>query len=95
MGRWKKIEKKLMRYIVMEKTHEYKGYVGTIEFSEPDNCYWGKVIGINNGILYEGDDIEALLKDFEEAIDFYLIGMSEEELEKDRREMQEYALLHA
>ena len=56
----------------MSKTMEYKGYIGSVEFSEPDNCYHGKVQGIRSCILYEGDSLEALLEDFHEAIDDYL-----------------------
>ena len=30
----------------MNNTMEYKGYVGTVEFSEEDSMFYGKVMGI-------------------------------------------------
>ncbi len=56
----------------------YKDYRGTVEYSDDDNCFFGKVMGIKSLILYEGDTVEELRKDFEESIDVYL-----EECEKD------------
>lgn len=51
----------------------YKGYTGRVEYSEADNCFVGTVIGLKNAdIIYEGDSVESLRKDFEEAIDYYL-----------------------
>jgi len=56
----------------------YKGYTGSIEYSESDRCFYGKILGMaKDAITYEGDTIEALKIDFEEAIDHYL-GISEE-----------------
>lgn len=51
---------------------EYKGYYGTVEFSEADNIYFGKVIGINGLISFEGDSIQSLQEDFKGAVDDYL-----------------------
>lgn len=51
----------------------YKGYTGSVEYSEIDNCFYGTVLGLKNaGIIYEGTSVESLKKDFEESIDFYL-----------------------
>ena len=38
----------------MKNTMEYKGYVGNVEFSEEDEVFFGKVIGIRSLISYEG-----------------------------------------
>lgn len=53
-------------------TIEYKGYIGTMEFSENDGVYYGKVQGIRSLISYEGNDIGELISDFHGAIDEYL-----------------------
>jgi len=51
----------------------YKGYFGTIEYSESDNCFYGKVLGMNRDrITYEGESATELLDDFKGAIDIYL-----------------------
>ena len=50
----------------------YKGYDGTIEYSEEDGCLFGKVKGIRSLISYEGQTIEELRMDFEAGVDDYL-----------------------
>lgn len=53
---------------------KYKGYTGSVDYSEEDNCLYGKVLGMSkDAITYEGLDINGLRKDFEEAIDDYLV----------------------
>lgn len=52
---------------------KYKGYVGSVEYSEEDNCLYGKVLGLHNDLIsYEGETVEELKKDFEGAIEDYL-----------------------
>jgi predicted HicB family RNase H-like nuclease len=50
----------------------YKGYQGSIEASIKDNCLYGKILFINDLILYEGNTLEELKKNFEEAVEDYL-----------------------
>ena len=56
----------------MSKTVEYKGYSGSIEYSESDKVFFGKVLGIKSLITYEGGNINELTQDFHEAIDTFL-----------------------
>ena len=56
----------------MKNTMEYKGYVGNVEFSEEDEVFFGKVIGIRSLISYEGATAKELIKDFHDAVDDYL-----------------------
>ena len=51
---------------------EYKGYLGTVEYSSADNILHGEVVGIRGLILYHGDNLDCLVKDFEAAVDHYL-----------------------
>lgn len=54
---------------------EYKGYKGSVEYSKADNCLFGKVLGMNKDlILYEGNTIDELRKDFEAGIESYIAG---------------------
>ena len=49
---------------------KYKGYSGSVEYSEEDNCLFGKVLGLRkDSITYEGETISELKSDFEGAID--------------------------
>lgn len=56
------------------KTMLYKGFVGTVEYSEEDGCFFGKVLeNGNNLVAYEGQTEEELRKDFEEAVEGILL----------------------
>ena len=56
----------------MKNTMEYKGYIGSVEFSEGDGIFFGKVMGIRSLISYEGTDARSLVEDFHGAVDDYL-----------------------
>ena len=54
---------------------EYKCYKGSVEYSKKDDCLCGKVQGLNKVlILYEGQTLAELRKDFEDGIDSYIEG---------------------
>jgi len=56
----------------VKNTMSYKKYYGSVEFSYNDNVFYGKIIGINDRITYEGDNIKFLRQNFKEAVDDYL-----------------------
>lgn len=56
----------------MNNTIEYKNYVGSVEFSEKDCVFFGKVLGIHSLISYEGSTAKELIDDFHNAVDTYL-----------------------
>lgn len=56
----------------MNNIVQYKGYVGSVEFSEEDGILFGKVQGIRSLISYEGSSVRELIDDFHEAVDDYL-----------------------
>ena len=56
----------------MNNTIEYKGYLGSVEFSEEDGLFYGKVMGIRSLISYEGETAKEMLEDFHGAVDDYL-----------------------
>jgi predicted HicB family RNase H-like nuclease len=56
----------------MNNTIEYKGYWGSIEFSEEDGKFFGRVLGIRSLLSYEGTNARELLDDFHGTIDDYL-----------------------
>ena len=62
----------------MNNIMEYKGYVGSVEFSESDSVFFGKVQGIRSLISYEGTNASELVADFHGAIDDYLRLCEEE-----------------
>ena len=56
----------------MKNTMEYRGYVGSVEFSEEDGLFFGKVMGIRALVSYEGTNARELIDDFHGAVDDYL-----------------------
>ena len=56
----------------MKNTMCYKDYVGSVEFSEADGVFFGKVLGVRALISYEGESVKELLSDFHAAVDEYL-----------------------
>jgi len=51
---------------------EYKGYIGSIEYSPEDGVFHGKVFGTSALVSYEGNSRETLISDFHAAVDAYL-----------------------
>ncbi|MDR0456785.1 MAG: type II toxin-antitoxin system HicB family antitoxin [Treponema sp.] len=50
----------------------YKNYTGSVEFSEEDAVFHGKVIGVKALISFEGSSVNAITNDFHKAVDEYL-----------------------
>lgn len=57
----------------MKNTMEYKGYLGSVEFSEADCVFFGKVMGIRALVSYQGTNARELVEDFHNAVDDYLL----------------------
>ncbi len=50
----------------------YKTYNASIHYSDEDECFVGKVLGIRDIIGFHGSSVEEIRQAFHEAIDFYL-----------------------
>ena len=69
----------------VKEPYFYKGYTGIAEFDEEDHYYAGRVIGLRRtGIIFEGDTLENLRKDFEEGIDYYLNSCKEDGIKPEK-----------
>lgn len=68
----------------MKNTMEYKDYVGSVEFSENDKIFFGKVMGIKTLISYEGRTADDLINDFHIAVDDYLQLCAEKNIESEK-----------
>lgn len=53
-------------------TMTYKNYTGTVEYSDEDNCLYGRIEGINDIIMYEGESISDIKQAFRSSVDDYL-----------------------
>ena len=56
----------------MKNLLKYKEYLGTVSFSDEDQCLYGKLIGIDDLVSYESDSVSGLKKAFEDAVEDYL-----------------------
>jgi predicted HicB family RNase H-like nuclease len=63
---------------------KYKGYRGSVEYSDRDNCLFGKIIGIRSSVSYEGESVEEITDAFREAVDDYLDFCEERGVEPQR-----------
>ena len=68
----------------MSNTMEYKDYIGSVEFSESDGVFFGKVMGIRALISYEGTTAKELVEDFHGAVEDYLDLCEAENKEPER-----------
>ena len=65
-------------------TMTYKGYMGSVGFSEKDNVFFGKIEGINGLVNFEGESVKELTDAFHEAVDDYLAYCEDEGIEPDK-----------
>ncbi len=56
----------------MSDVMTYKGYIGSVHYSEEDEVFHGKIEAINDLIMFEGTSVKELKKAFHEAVDDYL-----------------------
>jgi len=65
-------------------TMTYKGYLGSVSFSEKDGVFFGKIEGINGLVNFEGESVKELTEAFHEAVDDYLAYCKDEGIEPDK-----------
>ena len=56
----------------MKNVMSYKNYAGTVEYSEDDDILFGRIVGIDDVISYEGESVATLRQSFHDAVDGYL-----------------------
>jgi predicted HicB family RNase H-like nuclease len=62
----------------MDNALEYKGYIGSVQYSAADEVFYGKVEAINDLVTFEADNAKQLRHEFEAAVDDYLAFCQEE-----------------
>ena len=92
----------------MKNLMSYKGYLGTVEYTEEDGVLFGKLAGIRDLVSYHADSIHELKQVFEESVDDYLEycktdgkepnktskeRLQEEMIEKFASEMKDYVAM--
>ncbi len=68
----------------MKDMMSYKGYYGSVHYSDEDRIFHGKIEFIRSLVNYEGNDVESLRAAFIEAVDDYLELCTEEGKKPDK-----------
>lgn len=55
----------------MKDTITYKNYIGSVQFSQEDNVFYGKIKGVNELVTFEGESVSELNSAFREAVEDY------------------------
>ena len=74
----------------MADTLEYNGYIGSIEYSPEDKCFFGKLEMIDDLVTFEAVSAEELERNFHQAVDEYIqtckqLGRPPRNTQKDQR----------
>jgi predicted HicB family RNase H-like nuclease len=56
----------------MKNVMRYKGFLGSVYFSPEDDCFHGRIEGIDDLVSFEGRSVDELKKSFREAVEDYL-----------------------
>ncbi len=56
----------------MSSMMQHNGYIGSVQYSDEDEVFHGKLEGIRDLVTYEGTDVVSLKEAFREAIQDYI-----------------------
>ena len=56
----------------MNDVLQYKDYLASIHFSSEDEVFFGKILGIDDLVSFEGASVKELKKAFKEAVEDYI-----------------------
>ena len=56
----------------MGNTIEYKDYIGSVEYSSEDKCFFGKIEMIDDLVTFEATNVDELESNFKNAVDEYI-----------------------
>lgn len=62
-------------------TMTYKGFIGSVSFSDKDNLFFGKIEGINGVVNFEDESVSELKRAFHEAVNDYLAYCESESIQ--------------
>jgi predicted HicB family RNase H-like nuclease len=56
----------------MNSLMKYKNFTAKVEYSADDNVFVGRLIGIDDIVMFEAETVDELQKAFHEAVDFHI-----------------------
>ena len=51
---------------------KYKSYIGSVEYSNEDKCFFGKLEMIDDLVTFEASTVDDLEKFFQDSVDDYI-----------------------
>ena len=61
----------------MSNTIEYNDYIGSIEYSSEDRCFFGKIEMIDDLVTFEATTVDELEVNFKMVVDEYILTCKE------------------
>jgi len=55
----------------MKDVLQHKEFIGSVHYSAEDDCFFGKIEGIDDLVTFEGRDVDELKRSFREAVEDY------------------------
>lgn len=79
---------------------KYKGYVAVPQYSANDKCFFGKLAGIKDHVIFEGNSVQQLEKAFREAVNDYIetcsiMGKKPQQSQASKLQLRLHPELHA
>ena len=62
---------------MMSNVIEYKNYIGSVEYSNEDKCFFGKLEMIDDLVTFEATNVEELESNFKQSVDDYISTCAE------------------
>lgn len=56
----------------MKDLIEYRGFYGVVHFSSEDGCLYGKIVGVNDLVTFEGQSVSEIEQAFKDAVVDYI-----------------------
>lgn len=56
----------------MRDVLRFRDFLGSVHFSEEDECFFGRIEGIDDLVTFEGRDVGELKRAFREAVEDYI-----------------------
>ena len=56
----------------MKDILRYKDFIGSVHFSAEDECFFGRIEGIDDLVTFEGRAVDELRRAFREAVEDYM-----------------------
>lgn len=56
----------------MKNVFPYKGFLGSVYYSPEDECFHGRIEGIEDLVSFEGRSVDELKRSFKDAVEDYI-----------------------